>query len=285
MNTVKIDSAGVVGEIISSRTNIINILNDSFTFHYLPEAKIDLKKQADIIVEEKEQDIPVILNYPKITIFPLKDHRGLVSACDYLLERARQEKLGIYSLNSSSVQKDGKAVVFFGGATNLGKKSSALELAAKGFELFSDEKTLLNLKEKTLYSGPKSLALRKKILREKTGFSNEFQSFKECSCKYPNLSLIILPHLDHGLEDPIKYKLKEKDAFWHLNKELTRRIRGDTKFVGNFCYPLQSIDNEILSLERVNSIKELVKTVPVYYFQGNLNQLNNFVTEKFNNKK
>jgi len=282
MRHIIISSAGVTGKIITTPLKIVEIANDSFTFHYMPGAQIDYTKIPDIFVEEKACNKPVILKYPQIIIPQTNDHRGLVSACDYLLERARQEKLGVYSLNSSSVQKENQAIVFFGGATNLGKTSSALELTANGFEFFSDEKTLLNLNEQILYGGSKSIALRKEVLQQKVGSQKEFQRINKSSYLRPHISMMVLPHLDHGLKDSICYKLNQIDAFWQLNKELTRRIRGDTKFIGNFKYPLQSIDNEELSLKRVNAIKRLTKTIPIYYFQGDLDQLSKFVKKEFN---
>jgi len=282
MEYININSAGVVGQILSNPSTIAQILNDDFTFHYLPEAQIDFERKPDVFVKEELHDKVVTIDYPQIIISPMEDHRGLVSACDYLLERSRQEKLGVYSLNSSSVQKEGEAIIFFGGSTNLGKTSSALELAINGFELFSDEKTLLDLNNKQLYSGSKSIALRKKVLQKKLKSKREFLEFDESSCPQPNISMMILPHLDHGLEKPISYQLNQMDAFWHLNKELARRIRGDTKFIGNFQYSLQSIDNEELSLKRVEAIKNLTQITPIYYFQGSLNQLTDFVNERFN---
>lgn len=184
-------------------------------------------------------------------------------------------------MNSSSVQENGNSIVFYGGATNLGKTSSALELAVNGFELFSDEKTILDLENNNLYGGSKSIALRKKILQEKTNSTKEFKKINKNSCKSPSIKMFILPHLDHGLKVPISYKLNSKDSFWHLNKELTRRIRGDTKFFGNYEYALQSLDNEFLSNQRIKCVKKLTEIVPTYYFQGNLKQLTKFVKERF----
>lgn len=63
---------------------------------------------------------------------------------------------------------------------------------------------------------------------------------------------------------------------------MAKRIRGDTKFFGNYQYPLQSLDNEELSHQRVTLVKELTALIPTYYFQGNLNQLISFVKERFN---
>jgi hypothetical protein len=283
MEQIKVESAGVLGQICSSQETILKILEDDFTYHYLPEAKIDHSgRKPDIFVEETQNGNSLRMNYPKIIIPHTEDHRGLVSSCDYLLERARQEKFKVYSLNSSSVQEDGKSIIFYGGATNLGKTSSALELAVNGFELFSDEKTLLDLGNRTLYGSSRSIALRKKILQEKIDSSKEFKEFLGTSCDYPEISMLILPHLDYGLENPITYQLDPMDAFWHLNKEIARRIRGDTKFYGDYKYALQSLDNEDLSNQRIKLVKTLTETVPTYYFQGNLKQLTGFVKERFN---
>ncbi|MEA3329885.1 MAG: hypothetical protein U9Q06_04025 [Nanoarchaeota archaeon] len=283
MKQINIESAGVLGQICGSQETIQKILQDEFTYHYLPEAKIDYsERKPEVFVEETQDNVSLKMDYPKIIVPFTKDHRGLISACEYLLERARQEKVKVYSLNSSSVQEDGNSIIFYGGATNLGKTSSALELAVNGFELFSDEKTLLDLANQTLCGGSRSIALRKKIIQEKVGSLKEFKEFSGTSCNHPNISMLILPHLDHGLENPITYQLDSRDAFWHLNKEIARRIRGDTKFYGDYKYALQSLDNEDLSNQRIKLVKSLTKTVPTHYFQGNLKQLTDFVKERFN---
>ena len=286
MKKINIESAGVLGQISASSKTLKKISEDDFTYHYLPEAKIDCSGRGpDVFVEETSEESLLLMDYPEIAIPCTEDHRGLVSACDYLLERARQEKLKVYSLNSSSVQENGKSIIFYGGATNLGKTSSALELAVKGFELFSDEKTLLDLGNQTLYGGSKSIALRKEILQKKVGSSKEFKKFNESSYNNPSINMLILPHLDHGLENPITYQLDSMDSFWHLNKELARRIRGDTKFFGDYKYSLQSLDNKDLSNQRIKLVKRLTEAVPTYYFQGSLKQLTNFVKERFNKSK
>ena len=41
MEQIKIESAGVLGQICSSRETVRKVLEDDFTYHYLPEAKID----------------------------------------------------------------------------------------------------------------------------------------------------------------------------------------------------------------------------------------------------
>lgn len=283
MEKIKIESAGVLGQICGSQETIRKILEDDFTYHYLPEAKIDYsERKPEIFVEETQDDDSLKMDYPRIIIPHTEDHRGLVSACDYLLERARQTRFKVYSLNSSSVQENGNSIIFYGGATNLGKTSSALELAINGFELFSDEKTLLDLGNRTLYGGSRSIALRKKILQDRVISSREFKEFSVTSCNPPKINMLILPHLDHGLESPITYQLDSLDAFWHLNKEITRRIRGDTKFYGKYKYTLQSLDNRDLSNQRIKLVKILTETVPTHYFQGDLKQLTGFVKERFN---
>jgi len=279
MVSLVLEAAGVKGKIITTAKKIKKIKNDKFTYHYLPNG-ITSKGVADIEVIEEKMDSNFKISYPSIRINSFEDHRGLVVACDYLMERARQNKLGIYSISSSSAHKNGTSVVFFGGATNLGKSSSAIKMVSKGFEIYSDEKTLLDLENVVLYGGSKSIPLRKKILQEK--LNNHLDEFleieRESIC--PKIGLMVIPHIDHGLNKAISYKMDPLDFFYHLNGEISKKIRGGTKFVDNFRVPLTSIDTDLLSQKRVNLVKSLTDVVSGYYIQGSLNQIAEIVQEK-----
>ena len=132
-----------------------------------------------------------------------------------------------------------------------------------------------------LWFGKKIIKNWKKIIKKK--FTNNNGNFKEIeydASKTPKVRLVILPHLDHGLKDPIITQFDPLDLFWHLTKELSRRIRGDTKFVNHFEYLLPSLDTEELAQKRIAITKHFVKYVKGFYFQGNLNQLVVFVNDK-----
>lgn len=281
MSEIILHSAGVYGRIIAETSKIEEIIHNQFTYHYIPECKISLEDNYDITLSESSLlEEPAIINFPNAILKDFCDAKDYVVVCEYLMERARQEKYGICSISSSSVANKEKGILFFGGATNLGKSSCALELAANGFEMICDEKTLIDLKNKRIYGGCKGIPLRKEVIRQRFNSDEEFKIIDNKSVNKPELSLIILPHIDHGLKEPIYYQFNEMDLFWHLTNEFSRRIRGNTKFINKFKYLLPSIDTEKLAQERVTLTKELASHVKAYYFQGSLSQMKTLVKKE-----
>jgi hypothetical protein len=281
MKQLIINSVNVKGEITAQDSLIEKILSDSFTFHYIPNGTISRGKGSVKVYTDPNLKKLVQMEYPEAILSGDADNRSYVVLCEYLMERERQDKLGICSISSSSVYKGDEGILFFGGATNLGKSTCALELVDNGYTFFSDEKTLLNLEKGLMVGGSRGIPLRKEIIKKR--FVNDPGSFKEIKCdeyKTPQVKLIILPHLDHGLKEPIINPFAPLDLFWHLTKEFSRRIRGDTKFVNYFEYLLPSLDTEELAQKRISITKDFVKGVEGFYFQGNTNQLVKFVKDR-----
>ncbi len=278
MKQLIIKSVNVKGEITAQDSLIEKILSDSFTFHYIPNGIISKGKGSVKVYTDSNLKKLVQMEYPEAILSGDADNRSYVVLCEYLMERERQDKLGICSISSSSVYKGDKGILFFGGATNLGKSTCALELVDNGYTFFSDEKTLLNLEKGLMMGGSRGIPLRKEIIKKR--FVNDSGSFKEIKCdeyKKPKVELVILPHLDHGLKEPIINQFAPLDLFWHLTKEFSRRIRGDTKFVNYFEYLLPSLDTEELAQKRISMTKDFVKEVEGFYFQGSTDQLVKFV--------
>jgi len=281
MSKLTLESVKIKGEITAQDSLIERILSDPFTFHYLPNGLVS-QGNGDIMVSTNPNlKKPAQINYPEASLSYKADNRSYVVVCEYLMERERQEKLGICSISSSSVYKENNGILFFGGATNLGKSSCALELVDNGYTFFSDEKTLLNLEKGLMVGGSRCIPLRKEIIKKRFMNNNgSFEEIKYDSSKTPKVRLVILPHLDNGLKEPIITKFSPLDLFWHLTKEFSRRIRGDTKFINYFEYLLPSLDTEELAQKRITITKDFVKDVEGFYFQGNPDQLVKFVNDK-----
>ena len=280
MKKLTLDSVKVKGEIIANDSLIERILSDQFTFHYIPNGRVSQGKGNIRISTNSNLTKLVQIDYPEVTLSCEADHRSYIVTCEYLMERERQEKFDICSISSSSVYKGDNGILFFGGATNLGKSSCALELMDNHYTFFSDEKTLLNLKNGLMVGGSRGIPLRKEIIKKR--FMNNKDGFKEIACdesKTPKVRLVILPHLDHGLKEPIITQFAPLDLFWHLTKEFSRRIRGDTKFVNYFEYLLPSLDTEELAQKRIAMTKDFIKEIKGFYFQGDLSQLTKFVND------
>jgi hypothetical protein len=282
MASIYLESLGVIGKIESTDEEINQISKDNFTFHYIPNVQIiNCLKSNITVLKDPSLNIPKI-KFPYARIPQNYSLRETVSVAEYLMEGYRQRFLGDYSISSSSVYKNGKGVLFFGGATNLGKSTFALDLTKSGFNLFSDEKTVIHLEEAIMRGGSKSVSVRKKILKEKLKCEDEFKNFEYNKEIYPSLDKIILPHIDHGLDVPIIYEFDKIDLFWHLTNEFSRRIRGNTRLVNNFSFLLPSIETDSMAEERLILTKKLVNKVKGYYFQGDSSQIVEFLNKRFN---
>lgn len=279
LEEIIINSVRVSGKIIARKSILEKILNDEFTFHYIPDIQIKKEGIPDVVIMEDKEANDYELDYPFAKLAPNVEHKSYISILEYFMERARQEKTTIYSINSSSAYKDDLGVLFFGGAINLGKSSSAIELSRNGFRLFSDERTLIDLKEKRLISGVNSVPLRKEIIKKKFKTNKKYYPIIREKNKFPKIKMIILPHLERISQKPFYYKMKQLDLAWLLNREFSVRTRGNTAFINNFSILLPPIETKEIGEKRWSLLLEFVKDVEGYYFQGSLEQLVNFVKD------
>src|SRR5258708_10284748 len=146
---IKILPEGVSDEIL-----LKDVKNNPLLYKFIPNLNLDSDKY-DLVLKIKNQE-------EKRFIFSLKESliagkygqdfnsNDVIVLVEYLLERLRQEK-GIYTLHSSSVYKDNIGLVLLGNLTGLGKTSTVLFLKEKfGFEIYSDEKCLINSNNNSL---------------------------------------------------------------------------------------------------------------------------------------
>ncbi len=278
---VYLESYGSVCKLHGENKKIEEILKDEFTQHFIPDLKVSIQKMPyDIEVNDEDIPVPVQIDYPEAHYQADLPGRDIISLCEYLLERTRQEKSGVYSLNSATASKNEHAVTFFAGATNSGKTSSMIELIKNhGFNFYCDEHSLIDPLNKKIVGGSRSIATRKTILKDT--LSNDFEFYpKNFDEGERDASLFVYPHLDHGLNEPIHHQFSPLDFHWLLSREFGGIIRGVVKFADDFKYPLPSLDTQKLSEERIKKTIEFTKNVPCYYFQGSLEQIAEFVKSK-----
>lgn len=282
LKQITFEASGLVCRIEGNRDLVDRIRTDSFTYHYMIGAKESNQNEANVVVaEDNSIELPAEINYPSARFRSDISSRDVVVVGEYLLERARQDILGFYNISSACAKLGNKGVVFFGGATNLGKTSYMLSLVQRcGFDFVSDEKTLIDLERKQIPGGAVSIPTRKKIIRSK------FFRAEETLPEYASLdrnndatkaSLLIYPHLDHGLKDPIYHQWKPLDFFWILTRDLSHEIRGGIRLVDNFSFLLPSLDTPELTQKRTRLTKSFCDSVPCYYFQGSWDQVAEYI--------
>ncbi len=285
MENITFSSAGVTGKIKADQQTLEKIINDKFTAHYLPDFRLleeNIETDITIKKDDSQEAKKASLNYPEASLSFSVEHRSYVVTAEYLVERARQEKLRVYTLNSAAAEISNRGIIFYGAASNLGKSTFALALAESGFNHFSDEKTLIELESGKMFSGSRSIPLRKEIWSQRFKSEKEYKPINLTNINlFPVVEMMILPHYDNGLARPIINDLDPLDLFWGLCGAMSGRIRGTTRFIDNFSYQLPSLDTEALTQQRVRLVKKFTTNTKGYYFQGNSNQLTNFVKERF----
>lgn len=219
------------------------------------------------------------INPPELAFIALK-----------LFDRIYQEH-GEYCIKSSCAVRNNEALLFIS-QEGYGKTSVCLKLCAEeGYHFLSNERTVLkkiNGKFKiiggtdyittTIASLNDNFPHLKKHVKFQTG--KEWYDRVELGLaeelglqkynKHPNLRAIIFVNTTSS-KNSIR-KINFPDSLITLYREFSKMILGEV-IVNNFSSILPSFDNELLSLKRLEFIKDLVKKVPIYEVGGNLTQV------------
>ncbi|MEK9175637.1 MAG: hypothetical protein AAB795_03560 [Patescibacteria group bacterium] len=209
----------------------------------------------------------IFLKYPTAKYFAqLYNDKDLISFAEFLLERARQE-LGIYCIHSSAVVINGKGIIFWGGASGMGKTRLALKISTlKNCSFYSDEKTLLDLQGNVMCGGIYTAYLSKPHFQKNHG-EKSFLEYKRASESVP-IKLFIYPYVEEESKKLIIERWSSEKFNWHLYEELSRKIRGTSRRMFANTIPLSSLDTQKLSEERSRSIKKYTKKIPCYFLKG-----------------
>lgn len=178
------------------------------------------------------------------------DFKGtdIIVLAEYLLERLRQED-GFSVLHSSAVCKGGEGVLLFGNLTGIGKTSLAIHLSQNHkFDIYSDEKTILDLTKYKLAGQTKKIILEAKTKNNFAKIINEEIKIEEQSNK--NISMFIIPLLSLDMNKCKIIKYSKPQFKWMLYEEISKDIRSINGLIFNYTYPLISLDTPQLAKRR-----------------------------------
>lgn len=260
-----------IGDEIWERMIKMNIWESyipSFFFKKIKNWKGKLRIDLKILKENKfhfklGKDKAVYSNSFKIK----EDFWDIATISEYFLEKKRQKK-GVYCLHSSTAIVNQKAIIFWGGATGIGKTTFAKETfkSLRGSLLF-DEKTLVDFVSQRVIGGIIADCKTKNI-----------KAFKNTEKSYP-IAFFIFPHLERQGQ-PIIKKWNPQMFNWHLYEEVSRKIRGVSRRINNLSYPLPSLDTFQLSQKRVKLVKFLTKTISCFYLEGSVREAIKIIGKK-----
>jgi len=258
-----------------------HLLNNQLLYRFIPDLGFSIKKKRVVLNIENQKTFKINFSLDRPYIYgryPQKfNSNDIIVTSEYLLERLRQEN-GICAIHSSAVFKKNRAILFVANLTGAGKTSLALYLRAKyQYRLFSDEKTLINIKKmklvgqtKKIFTEPKTknnLKLAKIINIQKTTDKN--------------LSLIIIPILVSSAKTPLVYQYNPAQLRWYLYEESSKDIRLINSLILNFSYPLQSLDNDQLAKQRAFFIKKMSHQISCYCIIGTLQDVAKKINQLF----
>jgi len=244
---------------------IINrIINSKFLKCYIPGVEICLqeeKSDCELIIKKNKPKIE--LKYPKAVynnnVF---DEKDIISLIEYLLERSRQES-GLYCIHGSACLIKGKAVIFWGGASGMGKTTLCEKLQEEyGANWFADEKIVINFSTGKVISWVDRAYL-------KTDKGN----FKKLDSKIIEpipIAFFVYPILSHQSCNKMIFDKWPKSKFrWHLFEELNRKIRATSRLFFSNNEPIMPLDTMDLARKRLSDLKKAINSFKCYFLSGN----------------
>lgn len=252
-----------------------DITTNPLLYKFIPDLGFKIKKRKIIFGLENRPSpkINFSLNRPYLYGQYLQNFNStdIIVITEYFLERLRQER-AICTIHSSSIYKKDKAIILFANLTGAGKTSLVLYLHKRyGYQIFSDEKTLVDI-EKIKLVGQTSKIFLEKRTKDNLKFFGldlpEIINIKKASDK--KLRLLIIPIIVPLEGAPIIYQYTPNQLKWSLYEEFSKDIRLINGLILNFSYPLQSLDNHQLAIKREYFIKKISQQIPCYYILGDL---------------
>ncbi|MFA6593905.1 MAG: hypothetical protein WCT16_01480 [Candidatus Buchananbacteria bacterium] len=269
-SSLVIKSAGAAIEISSqNKKDIVKLKKSTFLKRYIPDGQI----VTDMVMDQKKVDCRLVLhggseklklNYPQADYYTKKyNEKDIVSLAEYLLERARQER-GIFCVHGSACVVNDQAIIFWGGASGMGKTSLSHDLGRKQWaKWYGDEKILIDLRRKTVCGRVATAYI-------KNGQKNIYQSIIGNFSPSIPIAFFVYPFLFKNSNDRLTWVRWPKEKFyWHLFEELNRKIRATSRRLFNNQEPIMPIDTIELARRRNVLIRGLIKTIPCYYTVGN----------------
>lgn len=261
-------------------------LND-LLYRFVPDLKICQDDNFDAVLEiaqSREKSVKVEFPNLKISGRYSVDFKStdIIVLAEYLLERLRQES-GFSVLHSSAVCKGDEGVLLFGNLTGIGKTSLAIQLAQNyKFDIYSDEKTILDLTKYKLAGQTKKIILEAKTKNNFAETVKEEIKIEEQSNK--NISIFIIPLLSPDMKKSMTIKYSKPQFKWMLYEEISKDIRSINGLIFNYTYPLMSLDTPQLAKQRERFVDYIVNKTKCYLIKGSLEEVANKVVQLVENK-
>jgi hypothetical protein len=260
------------------------VANDEFLYSYIPDVKAEITSNIKLpvkgyikLIESNEENI--CLDYPKAEYSYIKPNiKDIISFIEYYFERLRQDESSLAIIHGSCAIYKNQPIIFWGGASGMGKTRLALGIQKIGGQILYDEKIVISLKTGGVVSGINSIYNNKDFYESTFGDKLYIPINNNLFSTQYNVPLYIYGFI----RDNALIETREWDSFrfnWHIYEELSRKIRGTSKRFFNFTYPVQSIDTQELAIKRNNFVKKFTEKNHCYYVSGNEQDTINYIEE------
>lgn len=187
----------------------------------------------------------------------------VVVASGYILEFLRQ-KNHKYSLHGTAVANEGLGIGLIGGISGIGKTSTALSLAKRGWKLLADEKFLIE--DGNVVGGVRELSPNRKWqphLEEPISSCTEMTRTR--------LQALVIPLVTDGKPHVAIYK--ESKRLWVLYEEASRDVRLVNGLYDNYAKPFPSLDTQALAEQRLKDMQSLAKNLAILLIRGSADSI------------
>ena len=248
----------------SYRKKDIHLLKSSaFLRRYIPNVIISERasgEDCELVIKKGKDRIDV--QYPRAIYYSDKfNEKDVISLAEYLLERARQES-GLYCIHGSACMVEGRTVVFWGGASGMGKTTLCDKLQKYGAVWFADEKIIIDSSNNQICGWINTAYLKNK--------KNNFRQISAVDRQSIPIAFFIYPLLtDDSCSKLIFDKWPSEKFQWHLFEEFNRKIRATSRLFFSSREPVLPIDTLALARKRVAVVKNIVKQSENYFARGN----------------
>lgn len=283
---IKSKNVGVKILPLGNLSKVVNkeILSNQLLYRFIPDLKIKEKGKSNITLKIKEggkKGITFSSATPEITGIYGTDFNStdIIVVAEYLLEKLRQEN-NFGTIHSSAVYKKKSGILLIGNLTGIGKTSTSIKLSRDyNFNIYSDEKTILNFDTFEMAGQTKAVWLCKKT--EKALGLKQTKKIKITKTKDISILLFIIPMVISNCKNVKVIKYSKPQFKWMLYEEISKDIRAINGLVFNFTYPLSSLDTQILSKKRETFAEKVSQEIPCYLIQGPLMDVSTKINQLF----
>ncbi|NLB72385.1 MAG: hypothetical protein GX797_10355 [Chloroflexi bacterium] len=279
--SIQLSSAGIILRLKSSPKVLEEILSSSFLREYIPNLSFPQMGKPSFEIEVKNGDTLRFhtnkCSFAEITGLLGRDFsvEDLITVIEYCFELIRQNA-GIYCMHASASCSNGKVVVLMGGASGIGKtKVNYLLVRNHGFKFVSDEKTLIN-KNLNVIGGISKIVVNKEILLKNTDIQE--YGVRQSETITP-IGYIFQPITVEGGKLFLD-KWDANKANFHIYEELSRKIRGISRRINNFMFPLHAIDTKDNSYNRSELARAISNKILCSTIYGSPEEVAEFISNK-----